>query len=97
LQNAEKTRSRKDAEAGEIAFDRAGSGQLVLLISGFPKTRLSWNKLVPFLASRFETIAANLQSSLVRRHRPSAPRCRLNECGAQENVRRPFSFSRAAT
>jgi pimeloyl-ACP methyl ester carboxylesterase len=50
------------AEAERIAFDRAGSGQRVLLISGFPQTRLSWNKLVPFLVPRFETIAADLPS-----------------------------------
>ena len=50
------------AEAEKIAFDRAGSGQRVLLISGFPQTRLSWNKLVPLLAPRFETIAADLPS-----------------------------------
>jgi pimeloyl-ACP methyl ester carboxylesterase len=48
------------AEAEKIAFDRAGSGERVLLISGFPQTRLSWNKLVPLLAPRFETITADL-------------------------------------
>jgi pimeloyl-ACP methyl ester carboxylesterase len=50
------------AEAEKIAFDRAGGGERVLLISGFPQTRLSWNKLVPLLASRFETITADLPS-----------------------------------
>jgi pimeloyl-ACP methyl ester carboxylesterase len=48
------------AEAERIAFDRAGAGERVLLISGFPQTRLSWNRLVPRLAARFETIAADL-------------------------------------
>jgi pimeloyl-ACP methyl ester carboxylesterase len=50
------------AEAAKIAFDRVGSGERVLLISGFPQTRLSWNRLVPLLAPRFETIAADLPS-----------------------------------
>jgi pimeloyl-ACP methyl ester carboxylesterase len=50
------------AAAEKIAFDRSGSGPRVLLISGFPQTRLSWNKLVPLLASSYETIAADLPS-----------------------------------
>ena len=50
------------SEAKRIAFDRAGSGEQVLLISGFPQTRLSWNKLVPLLAPKFQTIAADLPS-----------------------------------
>ena len=45
-----------------IAFDRAGTGQKILLISGFPQTRLSWNRLVPLLSGAFETIAADLPS-----------------------------------
>jgi pimeloyl-ACP methyl ester carboxylesterase len=49
-------------ESENIAYDRAGSGERVLLISGFPQTRLSWNRLVPLLAPRFETIAADLPS-----------------------------------
>lgn len=31
-------------EARKIAFDRMGNGEKVLLISGFPQTRLSWKK-----------------------------------------------------
>jgi pimeloyl-ACP methyl ester carboxylesterase len=50
------------SEADKIAFDRAGSGEKVLLISGFPQTRLSWNKMVPLLARNFETLAADLPS-----------------------------------
>jgi pimeloyl-ACP methyl ester carboxylesterase len=49
-------------EAKKIAFDRIGSGEKVLLISGFPQTRRSWNRLVPLLSQRFETIAADLPS-----------------------------------
>jgi pimeloyl-ACP methyl ester carboxylesterase len=50
------------SEAKKIAFDRAGSGEKVLLISGFPQTRLSWNRLIPLLAPKFQTIAADLPS-----------------------------------
>jgi pimeloyl-ACP methyl ester carboxylesterase len=50
------------AEAKKIAFDRVGSGEKVLLISGFPETRLSWNRLIAFLSQEFETIPADLPS-----------------------------------
>jgi pimeloyl-ACP methyl ester carboxylesterase len=50
------------AEAKKIAFDRVGTGETVLLISGFPQTRRSWNKLVPLLSQDFEMIAADLPS-----------------------------------
>jgi pimeloyl-ACP methyl ester carboxylesterase len=49
-------------EAKKIAFDRIGSGEKVLLISGFPQTRLSWNRLTPLLSQRFEAIPADLPS-----------------------------------
>jgi pimeloyl-ACP methyl ester carboxylesterase len=50
------------AEAKKIAFDRAGNGEKVLLISGFPQTRRSWNRIVPLLSKNFQTIAADLPS-----------------------------------
>jgi pimeloyl-ACP methyl ester carboxylesterase len=50
------------AEARKIAFDRIGHGEKVLLISGFPQTRRSWNRLIPLLSARFETIPADLPS-----------------------------------
>jgi pimeloyl-ACP methyl ester carboxylesterase len=49
-------------EAKKIAFDRVGKGDKVLLISGFPETRLSWNKLIPLLSKDFEAIPADLPS-----------------------------------
>jgi pimeloyl-ACP methyl ester carboxylesterase len=49
-------------EAKKIAFDRVGNGEKVLLISGFPQTRRSWNRLIPLLSPRFQTIAADLPS-----------------------------------
>jgi pimeloyl-ACP methyl ester carboxylesterase len=50
------------SEAKKIAFDRAGNGEPVLLISGFPQTRRSWNKLIPLLSPNFQTIQADLPS-----------------------------------
>lgn len=49
-------------EARKIAFDRIGNGEKVLLISGFPQTRLSWNRLTPLLSQRFQAIPADLPS-----------------------------------
>jgi pimeloyl-ACP methyl ester carboxylesterase len=50
------------AEAKKIAFDRIGNGEKVLLISGFPQTRRSWNRLIPLLSPKFQTIPADLPS-----------------------------------
>ena len=50
------------AEAQKIAFDRIGQGKKVLLICGFPQTRRSWNRLIPLLSPRYETIPADLPS-----------------------------------
>src|SRR5580658_212806 len=50
------------AEAKKIAFDRKGNGEPVLLISGFPQTRRSWNKMIPLLAPAFQAIPADLPS-----------------------------------
>jgi pimeloyl-ACP methyl ester carboxylesterase len=50
------------AEAKRIAFERSGNGENVLLISGFPQTRRSWNKIVPLLSTNFRTVAADLPS-----------------------------------
>jgi pimeloyl-ACP methyl ester carboxylesterase len=50
------------SEARKIAFDRIGRGEKVLLISGFPQTRRSWNKLIPLLSQQYELIPADLPS-----------------------------------
>jgi pimeloyl-ACP methyl ester carboxylesterase len=50
------------SEAKKIAFDRIGNGEKVLLLSGFPQTRLSWNRLIPLLSKKFQTIPADLPS-----------------------------------
>jgi pimeloyl-ACP methyl ester carboxylesterase len=49
-------------EAKKIAFDRVGKGEKVLMISGFPQTRRSWNRVIPLLSADFETIPADLPS-----------------------------------
>jgi pimeloyl-ACP methyl ester carboxylesterase len=50
------------SEAKKIAFDSVGNGEKVLLISGFPQTRLSWNRLTPLLSQKFQAIPADLPS-----------------------------------
>jgi pimeloyl-ACP methyl ester carboxylesterase len=50
------------AEAKKIAFDRVGRGEEVLLISGFPQTRRSWNRLTPMLSQRYQAVPADLPS-----------------------------------
>jgi pimeloyl-ACP methyl ester carboxylesterase len=50
------------AEAKKVAFDRFGKGEKVLLISGFPQTRRSWNRLIPLLSRDFQTVPADLPS-----------------------------------
>ena len=50
------------AEARKIAFDRIGRGEKVLLISGVPQTRRSWNRLILLLSPKFECIPADLPS-----------------------------------
>lgn len=41
-------------------FDRIGSGERVLLISGFPQTRLSWNRLIPLLSGKVQAVPADM-------------------------------------
>jgi pimeloyl-ACP methyl ester carboxylesterase len=57
---AEQLDPRKEAQ--RIAFDRIGSGEEILLISGFPQTRRSWNKLTPLLSGRYQAVPADLPS-----------------------------------
>jgi pimeloyl-ACP methyl ester carboxylesterase len=50
------------SEAKKIAFDRTGNGEPILLISGFPQTKRSWNRLIPLLSPKFQSIPADLPS-----------------------------------
>jgi pimeloyl-ACP methyl ester carboxylesterase len=63
-QRTDRTSGSLDAvsEAKKIAFDRIGNGDKVFLISGFPQTRRSWNRLIPLLSPTFQTIPADLPS-----------------------------------
>ncbi len=49
-------------EAKKIAFDRIGIGDKVLLISGFPETRLSWHTVTPLLSEKYQCVPADLPS-----------------------------------
>jgi pimeloyl-ACP methyl ester carboxylesterase len=50
------------AEARKIGFERIGKGEKILMISGFPQTRRSWNRLIPLLSPDHECIPADLPS-----------------------------------
>jgi pimeloyl-ACP methyl ester carboxylesterase len=50
------------AEAKKIAFDKVGNGEKVLLISGFPQTRRSWNRVIPLVSPKFQCVPADLPS-----------------------------------
>jgi pimeloyl-ACP methyl ester carboxylesterase len=50
------------AEAKRIAFDRVGDGEPILMISGFPSTRRSWDRLIPLLSQRYQCVPADLPS-----------------------------------
>ena len=49
-------------EAQKIAFDRIGTGERVLLLSGFPQTRRSWSRVIPLRSKNFAAIPADLPS-----------------------------------
>jgi pimeloyl-ACP methyl ester carboxylesterase len=50
------------AEAKRIAFDRSGKCDDVLLISGFPQTRRSRNRIASLLSKDFGIVATDLPS-----------------------------------
>lgn len=50
------------AEAKKIAYDTIGKGPKAFMISGFPSTRRSWNRLIPLLSQRHQCIPADLPS-----------------------------------
>ena len=41
----------------QIAYDKTGQGYPLLLIHGYPETRLEWRKVTPALAARFTVVA----------------------------------------
>ena len=79
------------SEAKKIAFDRIGNGEKVLLISGFPQTRRSWNRLIPLLSPKFRRYrptcqASGTQDSFQRRRRPKMSRRVFHEFVANLGV-----------
>jgi pimeloyl-ACP methyl ester carboxylesterase len=49
-----------DIGDARVAYEREGAGQPVLFVHGWPFSRLTWRKLVPLLAPRFECIRLDL-------------------------------------
>ncbi|PSK91726.1 pimeloyl-ACP methyl ester carboxylesterase [Murinocardiopsis flavida] len=47
-------------EGRRIAFDTGGSGPPVLLLHGFPQTRVTWREVAPRLIRRFEVVCPDL-------------------------------------
>jgi haloacetate dehalogenase len=47
--------------AARIAYDRTGSGPLLLLLHGWPQTRRMWRLVAPALAERFTVVTADLR------------------------------------
>src|SRR6476469_2554221 len=43
----------------QIAYETAGSGFPLLLMHGFPRSRLTWKKVMPALSERFTVVAAD--------------------------------------
>lgn len=50
-----------DVGETEIAVSVGGSGPPVLLLHGYPQTRLMWRHVAPRLAERFTVAAADLR------------------------------------
>jgi len=50
------------AEAKKLAYDRVGKGDPIFMISGYPSTRRSWNRLIPLLSPKYECIPTDLPS-----------------------------------
>jgi pimeloyl-ACP methyl ester carboxylesterase len=49
-------------EAKKLAYDRVGKGDPIFMISGYPSTRRSWNRLIPLLSPTYECIPTDLPS-----------------------------------
>ena len=50
-----------DTGEATIAVTRSGSGPAVLLLHGFPETRLMWHEIAELLATRFTVVCADLR------------------------------------
>jgi pimeloyl-ACP methyl ester carboxylesterase len=70
------------AEARKLAYDTIGSGETVFMVSGFPSTRRSWDRLIPLLSSTYQCVPADLPSF--------GDSAILNAPASTENVARIF-------
>ncbi len=50
-----------EGELVEIAYSKAGSGPPLLLVHGYPQTRLMWHRVAPALAERFTVVLPDLR------------------------------------
>ncbi len=55
------THHRAEVNGIRLHYTRAGSGEPVVLLHGFPMTSYSWRKIIPALAERFTVIAPDLR------------------------------------
>ncbi len=62
-----------DTGEASIAVTRSGSGPAVLLLHGFPETRLMWREIADLLAERFTVVCADLRGYGESSCPPSAP------------------------
>ncbi|MCA0158914.1 alpha/beta hydrolase [Tsukamurella sp. M9C] len=49
-----------DVAGRRITYDANGPGTLVLLLHGFPQTRLAWRSVVPLLSDRYRVVCPDL-------------------------------------
>ena len=52
---------RADVNGVRLYYRRAGAGEPVLLVHGFPETSYAWRKVIPMLAERYTVIAPDLR------------------------------------
>ena len=52
---------RVDVDGLRLFYRRAGAGEPVLLVHGFPETSYAWRKVMPLLAERYTVIAPDLR------------------------------------
>jgi haloacetate dehalogenase len=51
----------RDVGEAVIAYETAGAGPPLLLLHGYPQTRMCWHRVAPALAERFTVVAADLR------------------------------------
>jgi pimeloyl-ACP methyl ester carboxylesterase len=69
-------------EAQKLAYDTVGRGETIFMISGFPSTRRSWDRLIPLLSDAYRCVPTDLPSF--------GDSAILNAPASTENVARIF-------